>query len=92
LNPPKYEGKEIFIKKFLGPCIEPRELVELISEGIRYYKITINFVLPNVYAMSPYVVYPAEARGQIPFYDDVYTARAYAREVFPHMDGGVISG
>ena len=35
-------------------------------------------------AMAPYVVYPAAAGGQRPFYDGVYTAGAYDQGVFLH--------
>ena len=35
-----------------------------------------------VYTMAPYLVYPAEAGGQRPFYDGVYTAGAYGQGGF----------
>ena len=37
---------------------------------------------PCLYTMAPYVVYPAEAGGQGPFYDEVYTAGAYGQGGF----------
>ena len=37
---------------------------------------------PFLLVMAPYLVYPAEAGGQGPFYDGVYTARAYGEGGF----------
>ena len=35
-----------------------------------------------MYAMAPYLVYPAEAGGQGPFYHGDYAAEAYVQEGF----------